>query len=179
VEEPIDAYRVLQVDPAAEAAVLHAAYRALARIYHPDGVSPDARRMAIINRAYGLIGRPDRRERYDADRQRLSPTGPGFAWRAPYDPWSAASGGAAAPGLRQHVAAAGARAGVSGSAAVGGSTILDFGRYAGWSLAQLVRHDPDYLRWLCRQSAGVRYRRQILELLPNEPDLDRRGKSVA
>lgn len=49
----------------------------------------------------------------------------------------------------------------------------------GWRLPDLARQDPDYLRWLCRQSAGVRYRGQILQLLPNEPDLDRRARSVA
>ena len=31
-----DFYRVLQVDPAAEPEVIRAAYRALARKYHPD-----------------------------------------------------------------------------------------------------------------------------------------------
>ena len=34
--EPVDAYKVLQVDPEAEDEVIQAAYRRLARKYHPD-----------------------------------------------------------------------------------------------------------------------------------------------
>ena len=44
-----DAYKVLQVDPGADQLVIQAAYRALARRYHPDGDAPDAIRMAEIN----------------------------------------------------------------------------------------------------------------------------------
>lgn len=42
--------------------------------------------------------------------------------------------------------------------------VLDFGRYAGWSLGDLARHDPNYLRWLSRHSSGIRYRRRIDQL---------------
>lgn len=42
---------------------------------------------------------------------------------------------------------------------------LDFGRYQGWTLAEVGRYDPDYLRWLSRHSSGVRYRNAILQLL--------------
>jgi hypothetical protein len=38
---------------------------------------------------------------------------------------------------------------------------VDFGRYAGWTIKQLARHDPDYLKWLARHSSGIRYRRLI------------------
>jgi hypothetical protein len=38
----------------------------------------------------------------------------------------------------------------------------------GWTLKDLAKHDPDYLRWLSRSSGGVRYRNQIHELLPDE-----------
>jgi hypothetical protein len=58
-------------------------------------------------------------------------------------------------------------------------TTLDFGRYAGWSVAELARHDPDYLRWLSRHSSGIRYRSAIAKVLPGEPDLHRRAGSVA
>lgn len=51
--------------------------------------------------------------------------------------------------------------------------MLDFGRYAGRSLAKLAAHDPVYLRWLSRHSSGIRYRREIAELL------DTRTKSRA
>ena len=33
-------------------------------------------------------------------------------------------------------------------------TVLDFGRYAGWSFGQLAVHDPDYLLWLERTPIG-------------------------
>ena len=47
--------------------------------------------------------------------------------------------------------------------------VLDFGRYVGWSVADLARHDPDYLRWLSRHSSGIRYRREIAELVDTPP----------
>jgi curved DNA-binding protein CbpA len=190
---------VLQVDPAAEPEVIHAAYRALARIYHPDGSSPDAARMAAINKAWSLIGSVEARLSYDTHR-RLRATGPGFGSghgtsrqsdtppmpRPRYDAW-AQSHAAAAParsgsgGGAGGGSAGGGRAAASSTASktAAGDTVLDFGRYAGWRLVEILRHDADYLRWLCRQSAGLRYREQILRLLPNEPDLDRRSKSVA
>jgi hypothetical protein len=46
--------------------------------------------------------------------------------------------------------------------------VVDFGRYQGWTLKDLAKHDPDYLRWLSRSSGGVRYRNQIHDLLPDE-----------
>ena len=68
--EPIDAYKVLQVDPEAEAEVIKAAYRRLARKYHPDlAFGPEAAsRMAAINEAWGLIGEPVARAAYDRAR---------------------------------------------------------------------------------------------------------------
>src|SRR5206468_3218431 len=33
-------------------------------------------------------------------------------------------------------------------------TVLDFGRYAGWTVGDLSRHDPDYLLWLERTPIG-------------------------
>ena len=47
----------------------------------------------------------------------------------------------------------------------GGKGMLDFGRYVGWSVADLAGHDPDYLRWLSRHSSGIRHRHEIAELL--------------
>jgi len=44
-------------------------------------------------------------------------------------------------------------------------TVLDFGRYAGWSLSELARHDPDFLEWLARTPAGRHYRAEIQRLL--------------
>jgi hypothetical protein len=55
-----------------------------------------------------------------------------------------------------------------------GSTILDFGRFEGWSLLQVAAADPDYLEWLARTSIGRRLQPEIAALL--EP---RRAASVA
>jgi hypothetical protein len=44
-------------------------------------------------------------------------------------------------------------------------TRLDFGRYAGSTLEELARVDPDYLRWLERHPSGVRYRAEIHRVL--------------
>ncbi len=67
-----DYYRLLQVDPLAEEEVIEAAYRRLARKYHPDVYhGPDAiERMRELNLAYGVIGNPAGRLAYDLARQR-------------------------------------------------------------------------------------------------------------
>jgi hypothetical protein len=44
-------------------------------------------------------------------------------------------------------------------------TRLDFGHYAGRTLEELARVDPDYLRWLERHPSGVRYRAEIHRVL--------------
>ncbi len=42
---------------------------------------------------------------------------------------------------------------------------LDFGHYAGHSIEELAESDPDYLAWLSRHPAGVRYRAEITRVL--------------
>ncbi len=44
-------------------------------------------------------------------------------------------------------------------------SVLTFGRYAGWSLRDLARHDPDYILWLSRHSSGIRFRTEIYGIL--------------
>lgn len=65
-----DTYKVLQVDPSAELEVIEAAYRRLARKYHPDvNRSPDAaERMKELNAAYNVLKDPARRAAYDRQR---------------------------------------------------------------------------------------------------------------
>jgi hypothetical protein len=60
-------YQILQVDQAAEQEVVEAAYRRLARIYHPDiNASYDAtERMKRINGAYEILRDPGKRANYD------------------------------------------------------------------------------------------------------------------
>ncbi len=51
-----------------------------------------------------------------------------------------------------------------------GELRLDFGRYAGWSLYDLAKQDPAYLRWLARHSSGLRFRREIARVLGDPLD---------
>ena len=80
-----DYYRILQVHPAAEPEVIQAAYRRLARKYHPDAGEPDVRAMQLLNEAYAVLSDPRQRAEYDRTYQRLhrdpttAPT-PAFSW---------------------------------------------------------------------------------------------------
>lgn len=148
-----DLYAVLQVHPRAEPEVLRAAYRVLARKYHPDH-GGDARRMITLNDAWDVLGDPARRASYDASR--ASPTsdsGPGHqSATAQTSPPTAAQ-------RRADVAHAGPPPGRPSG------TILTFGRYAGWSLGEIARHDLDYLEWLQRSTLGRGLRAEIEVLL--------------
>jgi curved DNA-binding protein CbpA len=66
-DDALDPYEVLQVHPTAEHEVIKAAYRTLARRYHPDMSSSEEsrRRMVAINRAWEALGDPTRRAEVD------------------------------------------------------------------------------------------------------------------
>lgn len=134
------AYEILHVRDDAAQVVVDAAYRALARLHHPDR-SPSAassQRMAELNRAYAAVRTRELREVYDGLRRPLVP-------RADAPP-----------------------AKVAPRAQAPRPDVLDFGRYTGWSLGDLARHDPDYLRWLSRHTSGIRHRRRIIDLLDEQ-----------
>ncbi len=103
--DAINPYKILQVDPEAEDEVITAAYRRLARKYHPDlAASPDApARMAAINAAWELIGDPDKRVI-------VRPNAPGRAGASRRGRWIGGAGGSAG---RE-------RSGSGGAAAAGG-----------------------------------------------------------
>ena len=44
-------------------------------------------------------------------------------------------------------------------------TVLAFGRYAGWSLGEIARHDLEYLEWLDRMPIGRPHREEIDQIL--------------
>lgn len=69
-DENIDLYAVLQVHPTAEPEIVDAAYRRLARMYHPDvNKAPGAHETMIrINLAYEILDDPAKRAAYDRDR---------------------------------------------------------------------------------------------------------------
>ena len=200
-----DPYKVLQVDSEAEDEVIEAAYRRLARKYHPD-VSPDPEsqeRMVRINQAWELLRDPQRRAAVDRARKR---TAAAPARSQPADPqasdtphrsrpsgharepetatssrerpepvrpvpkpdvvsrdWtsgrSAAGSGYTEPVTAQGDGAAGPPPGnASGS-------VLNFGRYMGWSLGEIARNDLEYIEWLDRTPIGRSYQQEIDGLL--------------
>jgi curved DNA-binding protein CbpA len=136
---PFDPYAVLQVVPTAEQEVVHGAYRALAFKYHPDrdATRRAAEKMAALNRAYAVLR--DERSRAAHDRGRRTTI----------------SGISVAPTARPSGAPTAASSG----------SVVGFGRYAGWSLPDLARQDPEYLIWLSRHSSGIRYRTEIYGIL--------------
>jgi curved DNA-binding protein CbpA len=153
--------------PVAHQDVIRAAYYALARVYHPDTDHSDSSRMAELNWAYDQVRDLARRQQYDRSRpapkpsrkSSMAPVGPGYApdWRVVSQPPPVhASADTAGPFSRAR------------PTSPDGERYLDFGRYQGWSLRDLLHHDPDYLRWLSRHSSGMRYRAEILRLLPGE-----------
>lgn len=138
-----DPYRILQVQPHADPDVVRAAYRVLARKLHPDAsvaMDPAAeRRMADLNWAYAIVRDPVQRQAWESDRRRAPPPTPAE------DPTHGAARGPLG--------------------ADGAGTRLDFGRYEGWTLGEVVKRDPDYLDWLRRHASGARYRDSIDILL--------------
>jgi curved DNA-binding protein CbpA len=196
--DPFDPYKTLQVDPEAEDEVIQAAYRRLARKYHPDVAGEEgSARMAAINAAWDLIGDPDGRRRFDADRavrrhladterrtSTASPAKSGGPERPQAEPGP--PGERSAPPVRPPEEVS--RDWTSGRSSVGGGysesmhepdglgaagpppghpsgSVLNFGRYAGWSLGEIARRDLEYVEWLDRAPIGRQYRDEIDRIL--------------
>ena len=51
-----------------------------------------------------------------------------------------------------------------------GHSVLDFGRYEGWSIGEIASQDDNYLEWLSRTQTGRAYRREIREVLANRTE---------
>jgi curved DNA-binding protein CbpA len=145
-----DPYKLLQVDPEADPEIIVAAYRRLARRYHPDvsARGEAAAMMVALNRARDTLLDPARRA--ELDRQRR-----GSAGDADAAPAAPAGHGPGQPG-------SGSAGPPPGNAS---GSRLDFGRYAGWSLGEIARVDIAYLEWLDRMSIGRRYREEVDGLL--------------
>jgi curved DNA-binding protein CbpA len=205
-----DPYKVLQVDPEAEDEVIEAAYRRLARKYHPD-VSPDPEseeRMVRINQAWELLRDPQRRAAVDRARHRATGAagapdpGPAAAatsggehrTRTSGPPADEAPGGGtpkrdrpepSRPAPKPDVVSrdwtsgrstSGSRytpdtAMAQGDGAAGpppgnpSGSVMNFGRYMGWSLGEIARTDLEYIEWLDRTPIGRSYQAEIDVLL--------------
>jgi len=157
----------------------------------PDAGLPEAdalRRMTEINRAWEVLQDPVRRAAYDVRRaaaragatsrgvpsaarpaaSATTSTGAASSFRgaAPAPPTgSSRAGGTAAPPSTGSSRAGGTAAPPDAPANPADGTVLNFGRYAGWSLVELARRDPDYLEWLDRSPAGRSHRDEIDVLL--------------
>ena len=140
-----DLYKRLQVDPHADSVVIRAAYHALARKFHPDA-GGDLKRMVELNEAWAVLGNPMMRSAYDIEQE--PPRQPLATTRSePHAGFDQGGGERPRPANRDS------------------SSMLDFGRYAGWSLGQLVDKDPDYLEWMARTSIGRRLSPEVRTLL--------------
>jgi curved DNA-binding protein CbpA len=137
-----DPYSILQVLPTAEQEVVQGAFKALAFKYHPDRDASRraAEKMAELNRAYALLRDATARAAHDRSRR------------------STIAGISVASSAQHHAASSPPPVTAPGS-------VLSFGRYTGWSLHDLARHDPDYVLWLSRHSSGIRYRTEIYGIL--------------
>jgi len=141
-----DLYGVLQVHRRADPEVIRAAYRVLARKHHPD-FGGDPATMVALNDAWRVLS--------------------DCAQRAAYDEWLRKSHSRRATDRPASVPIASDGPGVrsSGTAACESGSVVDFGRYAGWSIGRLVTHDPDYLEWLARTPIGRRLSGEIETVL--------------
>jgi hypothetical protein len=167
-----DPYDVLQVSRSAPWPEVRATYRTLARHYHPDSPTPDQRRMSAINAAYERLER-EHPGGPKGDRAWM-PVGPGVV--------PGAGSASATPSVRPTPTPA--PLGVHRAGPLmrriranrrHETPVLDFGRYAGWRIAEVATHDPTYLRWLSRHSSGIRFRSVIEQVLGDESEIGRRA----
>jgi curved DNA-binding protein CbpA len=189
-----DPYKVLQVDSEAEDEVIQAAYRRLAQKYHPDRASgPEAmERMVSINAAWELIGESARRADYDRSvRQRSAAPAPGGTPspgaatpnrpaastppparqptpRPPETVSSEWTSGRSTTGGGYDAATMRAPEGLGAAGPPPGNpsgSVLNFGRYSGWSLGEIARADIEYIEWLDRATIGRNFREEIDTIL--------------
>lgn len=199
--ESLDPYVILQVDPAADHEVIRAAYRVLARRYHPDTGHPDARdRMVVLNRAWEMLGDPTRRREVDRQlRARRVVNGAGASANETNGADHASDRGA---GPDAGTSAArrdpewptplwmqrNARRRVTNDWGAGtagpppgrpSGSIIDFGVYKGWSLGEVARFDSGYLTWLADRPEGRPFAAEIAAMQAagrqSQPSGRRRG----
>ena len=150
-------YRILQVDPAASPLVIQAAYRVLARIFHPD-VEGDDDQMKRLNNAWSILGDARLRAEYDRQVAGRHP-GPSASHAGP-----SSARAASAPTASAHTTSSTTSSHPSSTPKPAdhagppqgepSGPLLTFGRYEGWTIGQVARVDPPFLEWLRRVPAG-------------------------
>jgi len=140
-------YKVLMLAETADAEIIATVYRKLAQRYHPDvdRTAEAAHRMAEINEAYSILRDPEKRMKYDA-------------WLA-----SRRDRRQSDRFIRQQGDMPYGEAGTPVGPAQG--SVVEFGRYSGWTLGQIKRADAEYLEWLVRVPAGRHLRDEIATML--------------
>ena len=172
---PLNHYQVLMVDAEVDADILTTVFRRLVQRYQSslDQSGSAMARLRAVYEAYAVLGDARRRARYDAQLEDLmwdaEPAPPVDVARPGRTPADRARWRDRSPQRPHHRQVPGrhsagrppapqqvARAAVPVGAKHASSTrsvqvsVLDFGRYAGWSLRQLAARDPNYLEWLLR-----------------------------
>jgi curved DNA-binding protein CbpA len=150
-----DYYAILEVGPDADVDAIRLAYRALAQRHHPDHPGGSTAVMMVLNRAWAVLRDPASRAAYDRQLQAKvhGPVRPAVEGRR-------AAGFTPGPLARRRTA----------SEPV--TKMLDFGRYAGSSLADVARFDPDYLEWLAATPVGRSLAADINRLLHGGGSVD-------
>ncbi len=166
-DREFDAYKTLQVDPEADQEVIQAAFRRLAQKWHPDvaGGPEAAARMTAINRAWEMLRDPYRRAIYDRDRGGRTAAAnpiPGGSASGPSASTASSSPLRADPGLRRSASASAPATPPPGQPS---GSVLNFGRYDGWSLGEIARTDIEFIEWLDRTPIGRPYRQELDEIL--------------
>jgi curved DNA-binding protein CbpA len=140
-------YKILMLAEIADQEIIATVYRKLAQRYHPDidSSAEAARRMAEINEAYTTLKNPVERKKYDE-------------WLA-----SRRDRRSADRLIRKQGDVAYGEAGLPIGPPQG--SVVDFGRYSGWTLGQIKRRDPSFLEWLLRAPAGRHLKDEIQQLI--------------
>lgn len=164
-------YEVLMLHPSATVDVINAAYRALAKQYHPDHAGPEgAQTMAQINEAYAILSNAEKRTRYDeiigksregevVGHGRQSAPG---ATNLKYESgtWSIRPTSEPTPASAPY-----GEAGPPPAHPPARGSVLSFGRYRGWAISQVAAYDRNYLEWLSRTMAGRTYTAELKQVL--------------
>ena len=167
-----NAYSVLGVRHDVDDRDIAAAYRSLARVYHPDvaGESANAR-MSRINAAWDRLRDPRRRDDYDRELgiypvRRAPPRRQ--AVKRPFARTSTSTHEHRAAPQTASSTARHRRDGTGGAGPPPGrpsGSVLQFGRHLGWSIGEVARVDPGYLEWLELRREGAPFADEIDDTL--------------
>ena len=147
VEDP---YQILGVTRGVGDKAIAAAYRRLAREFHPDIAGESATlQMMRINAAFDAIRTAQARAEYDDQDHATAGSTPrhgtddGSGSRMQWSQERDGTGGAGPPPGRPS------------------GTVIPFGRHIGWSIGEIARVDPGYLDWLAQRREGRPYAEEI------------------